>query len=256
MTGSGSRVALVTGASRGIGAAIACRLAQDRFAVAINTHPDPLMREAAEDVAARIRASGGLAAVYPADISDGHEVDQLFRACEDELGAVDTLVLNAAVDRRLSWHEITESEWDEFMAVNLKAAFLCSKRAFPANRGEHGGAIVTISSVLARTGAANSLHYATTKAGIIGFTRSLARELGPFDIRVNSVLPGAIKTEAEDVLNDDPGPAIDARVLNRQALQRRGRPDDIADAVGFLVSDRSSFMTGQTLCVDGGWLLF
>ncbi|HEX5114276.1 MAG TPA: SDR family oxidoreductase [Pseudonocardiaceae bacterium] len=248
------RVALVTGASRGIGAAIAHRLAADGFSVAVNSHPDRAMLAAAEQVAAAIRNAGGSAAAYPADVSDAADVDRLFTACEAELGTVDTLVLNAAVDRRVPWHEITGAEWDEFMAVNLKGAFLCCQRAFGADAA-HGGVIVTVGSVLAETGAPNSLHYATTKAGIVGFTRSLARELGDRDIRVNAVVPGAIRTEAEAVLSGDPGPVVDARVLARQALRRRGVPDDIAAAVRFLVGADSAFMTGQTLCVDGGWLL-
>jgi NAD(P)-dependent dehydrogenase (short-subunit alcohol dehydrogenase family) len=256
MSGPGGRVALITGASRGIGAAAARRLACDGFAVAINTHPDPLMRAAANQVADQIRADGGTAAVYPADISDAVDVDRLFTACEANLGAVSALVLNAALDRRVPWREISEPEWDEYMAVNLKGAFLCSKRAFGAHRAGRGGVIVTISSVLAKTGAASSLHYATTKAGLIGFTRSLARELGPAGIRVNCVVPGAIKTEAEETVNQSSGPVIDARVLQRQVLQRRGRPADIAGAVSFLVSEDSSFMTGQSICVDGGWLLY
>ena len=259
MTGPG-QVALVTGGSRGIGAAVARRLADDGFAVAINSHPDPRMQAAAADVAAGIRASGGTAAVYPADVSEAGEVDGLFRSCEADLGPVSALVLNAAVDARVPWTEITEPDWDAFMAVNLKGAFLCSRRAFgaagPAPAGAApAGAIVTISSVLAQTGAASSLHYATTKAGLLGFTRSLARELGPRGIRVNCVLPGAIKTAAEEELSGDPGPVIDARVLARQALPRRGRPEDIAAAASFLLSPDSSFMTGQAICVDGGWLL-
>jgi 3-oxoacyl-[acyl-carrier protein] reductase len=249
-------VALITGASRGIGSAVARRLARDGFAVAINSHGDPLMRTAAEQVAAGIRADGGIALVYPADVSDSGDVDRLFASCEADLGPVRALVLNAAVDRRVPWRDISEAEWDEYMAVNLKGAFLCSQRAFrdePARPG--GGAIVTVSSVLAQTGAPASLHYATTKAGLIGFTRSLARELGPAGIRVNCVMPGAIKTEAEQIVSTSPADVIDARVLQRQVLPRRGQPDDIAGAVSFLVSEDSSFMTGQVICVDGGWLL-
>jgi 3-oxoacyl-[acyl-carrier protein] reductase len=255
MSRPGDRVALVTGASRGIGAAVARRLAREGFAVAINTHPDPLMRAAADHVASQIRAEGGTAAVYPADVSDTGDVGRLFTSCEADLGAVGALVLNAAIDRRVTWRDISEAEWDEYMAVNLKGAFLCSRRAFTNPPGQ-GGVIVTVSSVLAQTGAPSSLHYATTKAGLIGFTRSLARELGPSGIRVNCVVPGAIKTEAEETVNESPAPVIDARVLQRQVLPRRGRPEDIAGAVSFLVSEDSSFMTGQTICVDGGWLLY
>jgi 3-oxoacyl-[acyl-carrier protein] reductase len=253
MTRPGAPVALITGASRGIGAAVARRLAGDGFAVAINSHADPSMRTAAEQVAAGIRADGGTALVYPADVSDSRDVDRLFTSCEADLGPVGALVLNAAVDRRVPWRDISEAEWDDYMAVNLKGAFLCSQRGFGGEPG--GGAIVTVSSVLAQTGAPASLHYATTKAGLIGFTRSLARELGPAGIRVNCVMPGAIKTEAEQIVNTSPADVIDARVLQRQVLPRRGQPDDIAGAVSFLVSDDSSFMTGQVICVDGGWLL-
>ena len=138
MTAPGG-VALVTGGSRGIGAAVARRLAADGFAVAVNSHPDPRMQAAAAAVAAGIRASGGTAAVYPADVSEAGEVDALFRSCEAELGPVSALVLNAAVDARVPWTEITEPDWDVFMAVNLKGAFLCSRRAFGASRPGPGG---------------------------------------------------------------------------------------------------------------------
>lgn len=255
-----AHVALVTGASRGIGAAAALRLAADGFAVALNSYPDDAMVALAEDVAAKIRAAGGQAAVVPADISDAAAVDAMFTSCEEQLGPVEALVLNAAATGRGSWSELTEREWDRLTSVNLKGGFLCCRRAFgkadvlSAGAGLGSRSIVTVSSVLAELGAPNSLHYATTKAGIIGFTRSLARELGPSGVRVNCVMPGAIRTEEELESFPDQA-AVEKDVLSRQMLQRRGVAEDIANAVSFLVGPDSSFITGQTICIDGGWVL-
>lgn len=255
MTGRpSSRVALVTGASRGIGAAISRRLAADGMAIAINSHPSENMVFLAKSIADEIRVSGGDAKVYPADVSDANAVDTMFTQCENDFGSVEALVLNAAETGRLSWTEITESDWDRITSVNLKGAFLCCRRAFDMSDSQRQGAIVAISSVLAKVGATDSLHYATTKAGLIGFTRSLARELGHRGVRVNCVAPGAIQTEEELEAFPDQT-EIEKVVLSKQILQRRGRPEDIADVVSFLTSQCSSFMTGQTLCVDGGWVL-
>jgi NAD(P)-dependent dehydrogenase (short-subunit alcohol dehydrogenase family) len=165
------------------------------------------------------------------------------------------------VTRRAVWSDITEDDWDRIMAVNLRGAFLCSRRAFgpgpdagPDAGPAAGGALIAISSVLARVGAADSVPYVTTKAGLIGFTRSMARALGPAGVRVNSVMPGAIRTEEE--LEAFPDQAANSQeALSKQALQRRGVADDIAGVVSFLTGPDSAFMTGQTVCVDGGWVL-
>ncbi len=262
-------VALVTGASRGIGAATARRLAADGMAVAINSYPDEAMMSAAKRVVAEIEHSGGHAAVYPADISDTAAVDNLFSRCEYDLGRVTALVLNAAVTAREPWTDITEQTWDRIATVNLKGAFLCCRRAFanveaPVTSGAAVGAptdtvagpargIVTISSVLARLGAPYSLHYATAKAGILGFTRSLACELGDRRIRVNCVLSGAIQTEEELEAFPDQETAREY-LFDRQILRRRGQADDIANVVSFLLGPDSGFITGQAICVDGGWV--
>lgn len=247
------RVALVTGASRGIGAAAARRLARDGMAVAINSHPDRRRIAEAERVAAGIREEGGTAAVYAADVSDSAAVDAMFGRSEDELGRVGVLVCNAMVTRRAAWNDITEADWDRIMEVNLRGAFLCSRRAFGADPAEDG-ALITVSSVLVRVGAADSVPYVTTKAGLLGFTRSMARALGPAGVRVNSVMPGAIRTEEEQETYPDPA-AADREFLPKQALQRRGAAEDIAGVVSFLAGPDSAFMTGQTVCVDGGWVL-
>jgi 3-oxoacyl-[acyl-carrier protein] reductase len=246
------QVALVTGASRGIGAATARRLARDGMAVAINSHPEERMVTLAEQVAAGIRDEGGTAAVYAADVSEAAAVDAMVGRCEAELGRVGVLVNNAMVTRRAPWNEITVDDWDWIMGVNLRGAFLCSRRAF--SEPVEGGAIVTVSSVLARVGKADSVPYATTKAGLLGFTRSMARALGPAGVRVNAVMPGAIRTEEEIETTPDPEEAR-RNAFAVQALQRRGVAEDIAGVVSFLTGPDSSFMTGQTMCVDGGWVL-
>jgi NAD(P)-dependent dehydrogenase (short-subunit alcohol dehydrogenase family) len=177
----------------------------------------------------------------------------MFGRCEEDLGRVGVLVTNAAVTRRTEWTDLTEADWDRILGVNLTGAWLCARRAFgepPAG----GGAIITVSSVLARVGAADSVPYATTKAGLLGFTRSMARALGPAGVRVNSVMPGAIRTEEELEAYPDQV-AMEREALSRQALQRRGLAEDIANVVSFLAGPDSSFMTGQTVCVDGGWVL-
>lgn len=247
-------VAFVTGASRGIGAAIARKLAQDGMAVAMNSHPDEPMVRAAQSVAAEIRREGGRAAVYPADVTEPDAIDAMFTACEQEFGPVTALVLNAAATGRLTWLEISDSAWDTVMSVNLKGAFFCCRRAFGSDSAPINGSVVTLSSVQAKLGAPNALHYATTKAGILGFTRSLAREVGSRGIRVNCVMPGAIQTEEELEAFPDQD-AVRSTVLGNQIIQRRGLPDDIASVVSFLVGPESAFITGQTICVDGGWVL-
>ncbi|MEU6646102.1 3-oxoacyl-ACP reductase FabG [Saccharomonospora sp. NPDC046836] len=246
-----NRVALVTGASRGIGAAIARRLARDGLSIAINSHTEPRMIRAANDVAREIQSNGGRAAVYAADIADPSSVDLMFARCEQELGQVDVLVLNAATTTRTSWLSLELDEWARVIGVNLTGAFQCCQRAFRDRVPSEGGAVVAISSILAKIGAQNSLHYGTSKAGIIGFTRSLARELGPRNVRVNCVMPGAIRTE-EEFETFGGQHDLDSRVLASQVLQFRGEPDDIAGVVHFLVGSDSAFITGQTICVDGG----
>jgi 3-oxoacyl-[acyl-carrier protein] reductase len=229
-------------------------LAADGFAVAINTHPDPEMSAAAERVAADIRMTGGRAVVVAGDVSCASSVENLFGACEAKLGQVDTLILNAAARARRPWTQIDEAEWDHICAVNLKGAFLCARRAFGRTEAPSCGAIVTISSVQAELGAAGVLHYATTKAGLLGFTRSLARELGPRGVRVNCVMPGAIQTEEE--LESFPDQTeVQRKLMELQSLRQRGLPEDVAGAVSFLVGADSRFITGQTLCVDGGWVM-
>ncbi|GAB3585059.1 3-oxoacyl-[acyl-carrier-protein] reductase [Amycolatopsis endophytica] len=245
-------VALVTGASRGIGAAVARRLSADGMAVVVNSFPSEPMISLAKQVVEEIHDVGGRALVVPADVTEPAQVESMFDECESEFGSVTTLVLNAASTDRHEWTDISLREWNEILAVNLTSGFLCCRRAF-RSPCDAGASVIVVSSVLAETGAPNALHYGTTKAGLLGFTRSLAREVGPAGARVNCLLPGAIQTEEERESFDSED--LDRTVLAHQVLKRRGRPEDVANVVSFLAGPDSSFLTGQTLRVDAGWTM-
>ena len=246
------RVALVTGGSRGIGAAICTALARSGHRVAVNYHS----REAtANSLVAAITREGGTAMAIGGDVANAGSVERMVRDVERRFGPVQILVNNAALtDVHKPWQEIDEAEWDAVMAVNLKSCFLCFRAVYPAMREASWGRVVNISSVTFWLGRPHLVHYVASKAGMIGFTRSLAREVGKEGITVNAVTPGAIRTEAE--LEMFPDQDDIARWLSEeQAVPRRGLPEDIAAAVDYLVSERAAFISGQTLNVDGGWAM-
>jgi 3-oxoacyl-[acyl-carrier protein] reductase len=246
------RVALVTGGARGIGAAICLALAAAGHPVAINYRS---REREAHDLVARIAAGGGTAVAVPGDVADSEAVTRMVDEVERALGPVTVLVNNAALtDTHKPWHEIDEAEWDAVMAVNLKSCFLCFRAVYPAMREAGWGRVVNISSVTFWLGRPNLVHYVASKAGIIGFTRSLAREVGPMGITVNAVTPGAIQTEAELEMFPEQE-EIAAWLAKEQAVPRRGLPEDIAAAVRYLVSDGAAFVSGQTINVDGGWAM-
>lgn len=247
------RVAIVTGASWGIGAAVAKLYAQEGAAVVVNSYPDDKMSSLADEVVASIRAGGGSAVKVPADISSEEQVTELVAAANREFGDVDILVTNAAYGVRVPWHEITSKQWDYTQAVNVRGAFLCAKACYPGMLRRKGGNIITVTSVTVELGMAGLLDYVSSKAALIGFTRALAREVGKDGIRVNSVMPGAIRTEQEVALGFD---EEELKVLSaeRQCLPRRGFADDLAGTFLFLASDDSSFVSGQVINVDGGWI--
>lgn len=247
------RVAIVTGASWGIGAAVAKLYAQEGAAVVVNSYPDDKMSSLADEVVASIRAGGGSAVKVPADISSEEQVTELVAAANREFGDVDILVTNAAYGVRVPWHEITTKQWDYTQAVNVRGAFLCAKACYPGMLRRKGGNIITVTSVTVELGMAGLLDYVSSKAALIGFTRALAREVGKDGIRVNSVMPGAIRTEQEVALGFD---EEELKVLSaeRQCLPRRGFADDLAGTFLFLASDDSSFVSGQVINVDGGWI--
>lgn len=247
------RVALVTGASWGIGASVAKLFAREGASVVVNTYPDEKMDKLADGVVDAIRADGGSAVKVPADISSEEQVAEMVEAARREFGDVDILVTNAAYGVRVPWHEITTKQWDYTQAVNVRGAFLCAKACYPGMLRRKGGNIITVTSVTVELGMAGLLDYVSSKAALIGFTRALAREVGKDGIRVNSVMPGAIRTEQEIALGFDEE-ELKKLSAERQCLPRRGFADDLAGTFLYLASDDSSFVSGQVVNVDGGWI--
>ena len=247
------RVALVTGASWGIGAAVAKLFAQEGASVVVNSYPDEKMGKLADEVVESIRTHGGSAVKVPADISSEEQVTEMVDAARREFGDIDILVTNAAYGVRVPWHEISTKQWDYTQAVNVRGAFLCAKACYPGMLRRKGGNIITVTSVTVELGMAGLLDYVSSKAALIGFTRALAREVGKDGIRVNSVMPGAIRTEQEIALGFDEE-ELKKLSADRQCLPRRGFADDLAGTFLYLASDDSSFVSGQVVNVDGGWI--
>ena len=243
------RCAVVTGGARGIGAAIARRFVASGARVAVTHLDDAVSVEAVAALTDELGADKLLAVL--ADAADSAAMQSVFDRCADAFGVpCDTLVINAADVAKKPWDEISIDEWDHMMAVNLRGALVAARHAVPGMRQRGYGKIVTIGSVMAHFGDPRSLHYVTTKEGIIGFTRSLARAEGKSGIRVNCVVPGAIASERHF---EEGGKLELGRLAALQSVQRRGFPDDIAASCQFLASAAGDFISGQVLTVDGGW---
>lgn len=238
------RVALVTGGARGIGRAIALRLAEGGARVAIVD-----LTESGADVALEIeRATGRAATFVKADISKEADARAAVAAVEAALGPVDILVNNAGITRDGLLLVMAESDWDAVLAVNLKGAFLMSKAVLRGMIKRRRGSIVSISSVVGRRGNAGQANYSAAKAGLIGLTKSLAREVASRNVRVNAVAPGYIETDMTAALDETARNAI----ISQIPLGRIGTPEGVAEAVAFLAGDSASFITGAVLAVDGG----
>jgi 3-oxoacyl-[acyl-carrier protein] reductase len=239
------KAALVTGASRGIGQAIALELARNGARVAVNYARDAAGAEATVQA---IQAAGGEARAVQADVSDFKAADGLVKATVEAFGSLDVLVNNAGTTRDQLIMLMPESDWDAVIAANLKSAFNCSKAAVRVMLRKRAGRIINIASVAGIMGNAGQTNYSASKAGLIGFTRALAREVAARAITVNAVAPGFIPT----ALTNDLPAEIKEATLKQIPLARWGQPEEIAYAVAFLASDQAAYITGQVLSVDGG----
>lgn len=240
--------ALVTGASRGIGREIALKLAADGWSVAVNYASSAARADA---VVAEIESSGGRAVALQADVSDPDAVSSLFAAIADELGPLSVLVNNAGITDDGLLLRMSTEQWDNVLNTNLRSVFLCTKAALRPMLRARSGRIINISSVSGLSGNPGQGNYAAAKAGIIGLTKSVAQEVGSRGITVNSVAPGFIRTEMTEALGD----TVTDAAVQQTALRRLGMPEEVASVVGYLASDGASYITGQTIVVDGGLTL-
>lgn len=243
------KTAVVTGASRGIGAACAVALAKSGYNVILGYKVN---KERAESLQEVLISGYGIAAIaVQADVSVSSEAQALIDTAYRNFGRVDVLVNNAGIAGYKLFTDITDEDWDEMIGTNLTGVFNCSRAAVKYMVNQKSGSIVNISSMWGQVGASCEVHYSAAKAGVIGLTQALAKELAPSGIRVNCVCPGVIKT---DMLNDIDDDTI-ASLMEETPLGRLGTPKDIADSVAFLCSDRAEFITGQILGVNGGFII-
>ena len=242
------KTALVTGASRGIGRAIALRLAAEGASVAINYAGNTAK---AEETKAAIDAAGGKAALFQADVSDSAQVEQMVAAVTEAFGTIDILVNNAGITRDGLLMRMKEEDFDAVLDTNLKGIFHVTKAVSKLMMKKRAGRIVNMASVVGIMGNAGQTNYAAAKAGVIGFTKSAAREFAARGITVNAVAPGFIATDMTAAMPEKAKEATLAAI----PLRRMGEPEDVANAVAFLVSDQASYITGQVVKVDGGMVM-
>jgi 3-oxoacyl-[acyl-carrier protein] reductase len=238
------RAALVTGASQGIGRAIALELARNGATIALCARNEDKLAAVADE----IRASGGSAETFPLDLASEDSIHSTAKAVLERLGKVDILVNNAGITRDTLMLRMKRKDWDEVLNTNLTGTFLLTQAIAAAMLRARYGRIISITSVVGQTGQAGQINYAASKAGLIGLTRSLARELGSRNITVNAVAPGYIETPMTAVLNETQRAAMLANV----PLGRAGTDNDVAHAVAFLASDDAAYVTGHVLNVNGG----
>lgn len=245
------RVALVTGGSQGIGRAICQELAQRGATILVNHYPSESDAAKAAATVEAIQAAGGTALALQADVTRLDQVENMFKDALEAQGKIDILVNNAGITRDKLIMMMDEPDWDAVLATNLKSMFLCSKTAIKGMMRQRYGRIVNMSSVVGISGNAGQTNYSASKAGVIGFTKSLAREVASRNITVNAVAPGFIPSALTEVLPEE----IKQSVMNTIPLKRMGTQEEIAFGVAFLASDQAAYITGHVLSIDGGMVM-
>lgn len=241
------KVAVVTGGSRGIGRAVVTGLAREGAAITLCARDRVLL----EKVAAELESSGTQALAVQADVTQASEVEQMVEACVERFGQLDILVNNAGITRDNLLLRMKDEEWDAVLSVNLKGVFHCTRAVLRPMIKQRGGRIINLTSVVAVMGNPGQANYVAAKAGIIGFTKATAREVASRRITVNAVAPGFIETDMTHALD----PELQEQMRSQIPLGRFGRPEDVAELVAFLASDRAAYMTGQVIHLNGGlWM--
>lgn len=242
------KVALVTGASRGIGRAIALELARHGAKIAVNYAGSEAK---AKEVVEEIEQMGGEAFMVQANVASSEAVEQMVKEVTERFGRIDILVNNAGITRDNLLMRMKEEEWDDVINTNLKGVFHCTKAVTRPMMKQRFGRIVNIASIVGVSGNPGQANYVAAKAGVIGFTKTAAKELASRNITVNAIAPGFITTDMTDRLSED----VRTEMLKQIPLARFGEPEDIAKVVSFLVSDAANYITGQTIHVDGGMVM-
>jgi 3-oxoacyl-[acyl-carrier protein] reductase len=242
------KVALVTGAGKGIGRAIALKLAQHGASIVINYRSSA---KEAEEVIEEIRNSGGKAEMVQGDVSNFEDANKVIKFAVESFGRLDILVNNAGITKDTLLLRMKEEDFSKVLDVNLKGVFNCTKHASAVMLKQKSGKIINISSVVGLMGNAGQSNYAAAKAGILGFTKSIAKELGTRGITVNAIAPGFITTDMTEVLSDK----VKEKLIENVPLKRLGSPEDVANLAAFLASDNAGYITGQVINVDGGMVM-
>jgi len=243
-----SKTVLITGASRGIGAETARRFAREGYAVGVNYYSSQARAEA---LVRELEAMGVPAKAYRADVSDRAQVDRMVADFLADFGHMDVLVCNAGIARQELFTDVTEAQWRQMLGVNLDGVFHCCQAALPDMIRRKEGRIITLSSMWGQVGSSCEVAYSAAKAGVIGLTRALAKEVGPSGITVNCVAPGVIETEMNGLLDQETKDAL----AEETPLERMGTPADVAEAIWFLAGQGGSFFTGQVLAPNGGFII-
>lgn len=243
-----NKTILITGGAKGIGSAISELFAENHYNVIINYLNS---ENEAFSLAAKLNKKGHTSMVYKADITKREEVEEMINNCILKFGAIDVIVNNAGISQQKLFTDITEFEWDNMMDVHVKGMYNCCQCGLTDMIKRKSGKIINISSIWGITGASCEVHYSTAKAAMIGFTKSLAKEVGPSNIQVNCVAPGIIETEMNGFLDEDERTVL----IDNTPLMRFGRPEEVAHIVLYLASNPGDFITGQVISPNGGFLI-